>query len=162
MERERNAGGGGCGEIVAMAAATFISPAAALPGAMFATWLAFGSGAGSFSDSLLESLAALLTGPFTTAGLYAYSIAFLPCLFAGAAMTACSSVWPACRRYPVWAAVGAVLGALIGLLMGAFATTLLVSPGAGAGTACALLYRLIVGFAMPSVEQANPRPAPPG
>lgn len=158
MDQARKAEAGGCGESVAWAAANLISPAAALPGAMIGAWIGMGPTA-DVATSLSAAVAAFVTGPFTGDGLVPYGIAFLPCVLAGTTMMAFASVWPICRSYFVWVAVGILLGAVVGLMFAVFSYWVLW-PAGGAGAACALVYRLIMGFAMPTVEQANPSPPP--
>lgn len=107
----------------------------------------------------------------TIHGMIVYVLACAICFLAGAAMTGAAIKWPLLRPMRWWVAVGAFLGGVVLpaiLLLHRLASQgqlhadplALVGLGALAGAVSAFVYRLIMGFAIPTVEQANP-PAPP-
>ena len=121
-----------------MFAATLIAPLAAPISIVFALGLLEGS-----AEMALLAPLTLVTIP----GIYGYALAFIPVLLLGTGLTVASLHFPVLRPAWIWLATGAFFGTLMGMAIAPGGRDML-AYGAVAGSACALVYRVIVGPAL--------------
>ena len=135
--------------VLRMIAATLIAPLAAPLSILVVIGLRHGGSAFAAPSESLPIVA--------VAVVFGYALAFIPVLLLGTALSLLSLRFSGFRPRHIWVATGLVFGGLIPLAAISFAREMPLY-GALAGSACALVYRLIVdGALMDAGKQQSAR-----